>query len=56
MHSVPLSERMLRSVTKVTLYRDNLIKHHDEIADLKSYFDGVKNDDFDQQNLISIVV
>ena len=37
----------------MTGYRDNLVKLHDEIADLKSYFDGEKESDekFDETNL-----
>ena len=33
----------LRSHKKVVQFRDNLITLHDELADLKSYFDGQKN-------------
>lgn len=42
---------------KVTGYRDNLVKLHDEIADLKSYFDGQKDSEekFDESNLIRIL-
>ena len=46
----------LRLVTKVQSYYDKLITLHDELADLKSYFDGVKhsaNPKPDQKNLCS---
>ena len=32
----------LRSQQKVETFRGNLMKLHDELADLKSYFDGQK--------------
>ena len=43
----------LRSHKKVTQFRDQLISLHDELADLKSYFDGQKNiSKADDQSLI----
>ena len=45
MHARPNSQTVaeLRSHKKVVQFRDNLIGLHDELADLKSYFDGQKN-------------
>ena len=47
----------LRCLPKVDSYRSKLEKRHDELADLKSYFDGhMKTADgeeqFDKQNLV----
>ncbi|CAL1129748.1 unnamed protein product [Cladocopium goreaui] len=43
----------IRSHKKVTQFRDQLISLHDELADLKSYFDGQKNiSKADDQSLI----
>ena len=41
----------------MTAYRDNLVKLHDEIADLKSYFDGQMDceEKFDDSNLSRIL-
>ena len=42
----------LRSKAKVDGFKSNLNKYHDELADLKSYFDGHRDDDsFDPKNL-----
>ena len=43
----------LRSQKKVEGFRSNLMKLHDDLADLKSYFDGQK-DCFDEKKLFSI--
>lgn len=41
----------IRSVQTVENFRSKLIKYHDEIADLKSYFDGRGSDAFDESKL-----
>lgn len=42
----------LRSKNKVEGFRTKLMTYHDELADLKSYFDGQHHDDvFDQEKL-----
>lgn len=40
----------LRSTEKINQFRSNLLTYHDELADLKSYFDGQGNEAFDGQN------
>ena len=40
---------VLRSIAKVTGFRDKLMAHHDQLADLKAYFDG--NKQLDEKNL-----
>lgn len=42
----------IRSKTKVESFRVNLMKYHDELADLKSYFDSHMSDNnFAEENL-----
>lgn len=33
-------------------FRQQLLTYHDELADLKSYFDGQGDDEFDSANLL----
>lgn len=33
-------------------FRQQLMTYHDELADLKSYFDGQGDDEFDSANLL----
>lgn len=51
MHTYNLTRCSPRSIDKVSEFRSNLMKYHDEIADLKSYFDGRGTDTYDQQTL-----
>ena len=44
-----------RSLKKITGYRTKMIALHDEIADIKSYFDGCK-DDPDETNLFRYMI
>ena len=41
----------IRSIATVDKFCKTLMDHHDEIADLKSYFDGRGNSSFDDANL-----
>ena len=39
-----------RSSDKINVFQQNLMKFHDDLADLKSYFDGCMDDEsFDEQ-------
>lgn len=44
----------LRSKDKVEKFRTNLMLYHDELADLKSYFDGQGNDAFDEKTVAQV--
>ena len=41
---------------KLEKFRKTLMQYHDEIADLKSYFDGQGSDSFDEQKLFTLSV